>query len=449
MFLPIALLLLSTGLDVRRYSARLELKADALEGAVELQLATPAPDVRLSAFGMEIRGVTCGDRAIAFEHRQDELRFDSGAATRCSIEYRAAPATYTVFHTGTWMPSNPSISDRAAFELHMPDAIAFGTGGNEFPAYLLGYASGKFTEVAIDPIIKIHATSLRAEQLAQAFRDTPAMMKFFAERAGIPYPLPSYDQVVIDGAPPQELAGGTLLSTNYVKAVLDNPAEDYLIAHELAHQWWGNLVTAKDWSEFWLHEGLATYMVAAWKAHRWSQEAYDREIALASQRMRKAWQSKQVPLVTPEAPTVDRALIYSRGALVLHLLQRRLGSEKFWNGLAAYTKAGRAKPVTTNDLAAAMKLPRFFEQWTQRAALPDVHVTHAVRGRNIRITLTQSEPLFELQLRLIARSVEGETSKTILFNTAKKTITMRAPKGELASVAIDPNDTVLGTFTYD
>ena len=73
----------------------------------------------------------------------------------------------------------------------------------------------------------------------------------------------------------------SVLEGKSLRSVLDDPREDALIAHELSHQWWGNLLTCADWSDFWLNEGMATYMTAAWKEHAWSRDDYEREMLLA------------------------------------------------------------------------------------------------------------------------------------------------------------------------
>ena len=100
--------------------------------------------------------------------------------------------------------------------------------------------------------------------------------------------------------------------------MLTTPEEDWAIAHELAHQWWGNLVTCADWTHFWLNEGITTFMVAAWKEHRWGRPAYDRELAILQRRADEA-----------TAAGLDVPLTYS-GALSLtqasprdHLLEGR------------------------------------------------------------------------------------------------------------------------------
>jgi len=96
------------------------------------------------------------------------------------------------------------------------------------------------------------------------------MLDFFVEKAGRPLPRAFYRQVVVDGDAAQEMSSFSVLGRDQLDARLTDPTEDWLIAHEMAHQFWGNLVTCGDWSHFWLDEGLTVFMVAAYKERRWA-----------------------------------------------------------------------------------------------------------------------------------------------------------------------------------
>jgi aminopeptidase N len=169
------------------------------------------------------------------------------------------------------------------------------------------------------------------------------------------------------------MAGLSHMSDAYGRAVLADPTATSLIAHEVAHQWWGNLVTNRDWTHFWLNEGFATFMAAAFVEARFGREAYDRQVAA----WRATWERIRAgggdkPLVFPDwnRPSADdRALVYDKGAYLLHLLRERLGEERFWAAVRDYTRRHAGETVTTADFERAMEqstgqsLDDLFDVW--------------------------------------------------------------------------------------
>jgi len=107
-----------------------------------------------------------------------------------------------------------------------------------------------------------------ASELPALFAPTGQMLGWFEDKAGVPFPHARYAQVLTAGNAAQELVSHSLIGRAFLDPILKSPQEDWVIAHELAHQWWGNLVICETLSEFWLNEGVTTFMVAAWKEHR-------------------------------------------------------------------------------------------------------------------------------------------------------------------------------------
>ena len=175
------------------------------------------------------------------------------------------------------------------------------------------------------------------------------------------------------GSADQEMSGFTVLSESYGAEVLADEKEIWLGAHELAHQWWGNMVTCVDWNHFWLNEGIATFIAAAYKEHRFGRQEYMREIELYRKRYEKVRDAgKDRSLVFPnwDRPTSeDRSLVYNKGAYVIHLLRQELGERRFWPAFRQYTRAYFGKSVTTRDFQITMEraskrdLREFFSKW--------------------------------------------------------------------------------------
>jgi aminopeptidase N len=212
------------------------------------------------------------------------------------ISYRGAPRSglqfvpereqvYTTFSTSQWLVCVDAPEDKATLDLEvvLPAGLrAVGSGilvGKEpgpdgmvvhrwrqaqpVSTYLFGFAAGRFAEAA-----GVHGrTTLRylgdgfsRADLDLIFHDSPDMVEFFERRAGIAYQGDTYTQVLVADTAGQEASLVSLLSERYGRALLNEPTGVSLIAHELAHQWWGNLVTCEDWTHFWLNEGFATFM---------------------------------------------------------------------------------------------------------------------------------------------------------------------------------------------
>jgi aminopeptidase N len=245
-----------------------------------------------------------------------------------------------------------------------------------YSAYVFRFAAGTFehvTERAGSVELTYLSEKASASQLRALFGTTASMVQFFREKAGVPLSHSRYVQVHVAGTAAQESANFSAIGDREISPILKTPSEDWVIAHELAHQWWGNLVTCSDWSEFWLNEGVATFMVSAWKEHRWGRAAYDREIALARERVQAAANSGvDVPLTFagPYASlALRRAITYSKGALFMDRLRREVGDDDFWRALRDFTRANAGGTVTSRDFQRAFErstgkdLGKLFDAW--------------------------------------------------------------------------------------
>jgi aminopeptidase N len=202
------------------------------------------------------------------------------------------------------------------------------------------------------------------------------MLAFFTEKAGVAYPLPIYSQVLLMGPAAQEMAGFSTMGARYGTRVLADPQAIWLGAHEMAHQWWGNGVTNRSWRHFWLNEGIASFMTAAYLEHHLGKDAYTAQIEAARTKyiaIREAQQDKSLVFADWDAPTpVDRSLVYDKGALVLHELRAYMGENRFWAALQHYTRKHWGQSVETTDFQRAMEassgmnLTGFFRLWVYR-----------------------------------------------------------------------------------
>jgi aminopeptidase N len=313
---------------------------------------------------------------------------------------------YTVFATSQWMVCVDRPDSRATLSLKLVLPAGLNAVANDqmfaqrplpngkvvsewrddapVPTYLFGFAAGRFrtlTERAGHFELRYVSEQYSDDELRKIFRDTADMIDFYEEKAGVKYPFPAYTQVLAAGGVEQEMSSFTALRETYGRDVLTDEHAIWLGAHELAHQWWGNMVTNRDWTHFWLNEGIASFMASAYKEHRFGKAEYLKDIEqyrLNYEKVRAAGKDRSLVFPDWNSPTAeDRTLVYDKGAYVMHLLRGELGEQPFWSGLRLYTRRYFGHSVTTPDFQRAMEegskrsLTEFFNKWVY---LRDVHL---------------------------------------------------------------------------
>jgi aminopeptidase N len=400
--------------DVLHYSATLEpdIAAKSVKGSVLIRVSTTSSAVEFDCGFLTIDSVREAGARLEFSVNNRKLRVSLPAGKRVreiEIDFHGTPKSgiqffpeqqqvYTVFSTSQWMVCVDDPVDKASltFKLILPDqlkAVANGQlvsqralpnkrrlfewrQGTAIPTYIFGFAVGPFQVVKDrrrNVELQYLTTNYTPSEARQIFRDTPDMLDFFEDRAGVKYADRTYTQVLATGGVAQEMSSFTALRESYGKQVLKNEQDQWLAAHEFAHQWWGNMVTCRDWNHFWLNEGIATFMASAYLEHRFGRAVYLREIESNGanyEKVRVAGKDKS--LVFPDwlSPTrEDRTLVYDKGAYVLHLLREEMGERAFWNGIRLFTRRHFGKSVVTSDFVTAMEeahgksLKEFFAKW--------------------------------------------------------------------------------------
>lgn len=239
--------------------------------------------------------------------------------------------------------------------------------------------------------------------LRRSFGNTVKMLEHFSNITGVEYPWDKYAQICVEGfGGGMENTSATTLGPRTLhdeRAHLDT-SSDGLVAHELAHQWFGDLVTCKDWAHTWLNEGFATYLDAVWSEHDLGRDEYDYEIY---GNMRRGLEGgKKAPVVDPRyenSGDMFDSRSYPKGASILHMLRHRVGDAKFWASVKRYLTEHAHQPVETSDLRQAFEdetgrsLERFFYDWTQRPGAPSVNVSYdwAEDDKLAKLTVKQTQ----------------------------------------------------------
>jgi aminopeptidase N len=261
------------------------------------------------------------------------------------------------------------------------------------PAYLVTVVIGEY-ELIQEQLqglpVEYYVYADRVEQGKKLFQRTPQMIEFFAEKFGYPYPFAKYSQVLVD-----DFLFGAMENTSATtmtdRCLLDERAEldlnyDDIVAHELAHHWFGDLVTCKHWSEIWLNESFATYSEYLWREH--TQGSDEAQFVLYQDfltYLHEDFSSHRRPILFHRYRYSEELMdrhAYEKGACVLHMLRQVLGDDAFFRSLARYLSKFAFGVAETNDLKTAIEevtgrnLHWFFEQWIHRPGYPELEVEY-------------------------------------------------------------------------
>jgi aminopeptidase N len=276
-----------------------------------------------------------------------------------------------------------------------------------FSSYLISVIVGEFAEIRHEfkktPVVSyVYRDQIRNATLS--FGKLPRMMEFFSGRFGHGYPFAKYAQTTVhDFEGGMENITATTLADTAVhdaRAHL-NVSSDGLIAHELAHSWFGNMVTCRDWSDVWLNEGFATFFEAVWAEHDLGPSEYLYEMLGNQQAYFQTWfQGERRPLVTEKYVDPDSlfdAYSYQRGAAVLNMLRFVLGEDQFWKAVRYYITKYRWQNVNTPQLVTAIEestgqnLQWFFDQWIYKLGHPEIEITSSYDGaRSLKLRVIQT-----------------------------------------------------------
>ena len=345
------------------------------------------------------------------------------------------------------------------------------------PSYLLTLVAGNFTIIDDRPAdlgkskqipVRYYVPPARKKDTARSFGETPRMIELFSRLTGVPFPWQRYSQIVVSDF----ICGGmenTTATTMYEhvlldeRAVLDISSND-LVAHELAHQWFGDFVTCRDWSHAWLNEGFATFMEHVEREDRIGRDEYDYGVSSDNDSyLHEASARYSRPIVCRDyaepIDLFDRHL-YEKGGLVLHMLRRELGDETFWAGVRSYLEAHAYGVVETNDLQRALEkvsgrsLERFFDSWVYRPGHPELKVKVSWDDGLLSITVKQTQKLgeiaefhFELEVEIGTRG-GGVTRHKKAVTSATDTFVIQLAERP-SFVVFDPDLRVVGDLTFD
>jgi aminopeptidase N len=279
------------------------------------------------------------------------------------------------------------------------------------PTYLMTLAVGDFAEIQDEwngKPVTYYVDKSREEDARRTMGKTPKMIEFFSEKFGYPYPFPKYAQVCVDdfifGG--MENTSTTLLTDRCLldeRASLDNRLSESLVAHELAHQWFGDLVVIKHWSHAWIKEGMASYSEVLWTEQEYGKEdaAYYIMNEARSYFAEDSGRYRR-PIVTHvyrEAIELYDCHLYEKGACVYHMIRGELGNELFETAIHKFVQENAHKTVESIDLLRAIEkatgrnLLFLFDQYVYRGGHPDYKVAYSwdADSNLAKVTVSQTQ----------------------------------------------------------
>ncbi|MBL0927106.1 MAG: HEAT repeat domain-containing protein [Phycisphaerales bacterium] len=506
-------------------------------------IGRPLTVLPLNAVGMTIDGVELaagGEPGAGVRYAYDEsvlsVRFDppvpAGRASKLRVRYRlddpaeglfwtpespAWPGRPAQIHTQGqpetnryWFPAHDSPNERLTTEIiaTVPEGFLVSANGRlvssetkggrttwhwlqdkDHVSYLVTLVVGKFDVVDVAPKgarvpLPVFVPPGKGPLVQGTFGNTQAILETFEKRFGVPYPWDRYANLVVHnfGAGGMENTSATTL---YDTAILDSRALldgdlDGLNSHELAHQWFGDLITCKTWAHIWLNEGWATYATGLWFEQR---DGYDkgyldyvyglRGVATNDQMSPDGgdWRPGMVSPVYEHPWEVFRRVSnpYPKGASILHMLRMKLGDELFFRATGEYVRRFAHKTVETDDFrrvyeeVSGLSLEHFFEQWCRRPGTPRLNVEASWNEERKELSLVVEQrqrispdlPAFAFDLPVFietpaaAAGAEARTQTVTIPVAGRRHERVIPLDVEPTMVAVDPSCAVLSEMTIE
>ncbi len=497
-----------------------DFKARTLVGTATVTfkpIATPLEELRLDAVDLRIASVTSSEKLLGHQVTDREIVFTFappipvGKEARVVVKYSAEPRKGLYFRTPEmgypethlwtqgepsearhWFPSFDHPVEKFTSEVtcHVPAGMVALSNGRQVSAqpsaggltafhwvqekphvtYLITLVAGQLKKIEDkhrDIPLEFWTTPRDLAAAPNSYRHTKHMMEFFEREIGVNYPWAKYGQAAVHDYHWGGMENTSLTTLNYrtlFTAETENLfSSDSLVAHELAHQWFGDFVTCKDWSQIWLNEGFATYYDWLWQGDfgGTNETLYALHSAakgiLANQNETRGivWRKFGEP------EEMFNYLAYPKGAWVLHMLRCQLGADLYRRCVRTYLDRHAFGSVTTEDLKKVIEelsgrsFDRFFDQWVHGLGAPTLDVTYAwdEKAKLARVSVKQSQKisdeahLFQFPLTLRFKSKSGTTDHTVQVRDKEEDFYLPL-KAAPDVVRVDPGLTLLARINF-
>ena len=442
-----------------------DFKRRTVSGTATVQFrptAKPVQEVTLDAIDLNVHSVTATEKIQAYQVTDDKVivtfaePIASGKETSLTITYDAEPAKGLYFRTPEmgykegdthlftqgeeiearhWYPCFDSPNEKFTSEVtcRLPDGMTAVSNGRlvseeKEPAsglmvvhwsqdqphanYLISLVAGYLKRIEDkhnNVPLAFYTPPSEINEATNSFRDTKDIMAFFEQEIDVAFPWAKYYQVCVndfvEGG--MENTSCTTLTdfTLFTDATENLRTSESLVAHEMAHQWFGDLVTCKDWSDIWLNEGFATYYESLYNAHKHGRDAMLYELYQ---------RARQITSITNDFNAIVRRtydtphdmfgyLTYPKASWVLHMLRSELGEDLYRRCIKTYLEHHQFGNVVTEDLRAVIEqlsgrsYDRFFDQWLYHGHHPELEISYSwdEKTKLAKVSIQQAQKLGE------------------------------------------------------
>ena len=497
-----------------------DFKARTLAGTATLSfkpIASPLEELRLDAVDLRVASVSSSEKLLGHQVTDSQIVFTFappipvGKEARVTVKYSAEPRKGLYFRTPEmgyaethlwtqgepsearhWFPSFDHPVEKFTSEVtcHVPAGMVALSNGRQVSAqpgaggliafhwaqekphanYLITLVAGRLAKIEDkhrDIPLEFWTTPSDLAAAPSSFRNTKNMMQFFEREIGVNYPWAKYGQACVHDYHWGGMENTSLTTLNFrtlFTAETENLFNsDSLVAHELAHQWFGDLVTCKDWSQIWLNEGFATYYDWLWQGDFGGTN----ETLFALHSAAKGILANQnetrgiVWRKFGEPEEMFNYLAYPKGAWVLHMLRCQLGADLYRKCVRTYLDRHAYGSVTTEDLKKVIEelsgrsFDRFFDQWVHGIGAPTLEVNYSwdEKAKLARVSVKQTQKisddahLFQFPLTLRFKSKSGTTDHTVQVRDKEEDFYIPL-KAAPDVVRVDPGLTLLARINF-
>lgn len=495
------------GIDVQHYNCDITVNDanDIIVGTTKVAIVFNKP---LSSFsldlinknpegkGMSVTKVLEDDKEVPYAHNNDKLVIDTdvlevGERRTFSIEYAGVPADGLIISKNkygdrtffgdnwpnrarNWIPCVDHPSDKALMTFLVRAPSAYQVIGNGMLTEETDLSDGNTlykweTNVAIPTKVAVIGIAKFAVQYLGETRNIPIsswvypqnktegfydyalakrVLEYFIDHVG-PYPYQKLSNVQS-----KTRFGGMENAGNifyFEGSVTGKRQHEALIAHEIAHQWFGNSATESDWPHIWLSEGFATYFTNLYMQHMHGTDGFRQRLATQRDKIIAFSKKRSAPVVDTQTKDYMQLLnpnSYEKGGWVLHMLRKKLGDELFWKGIKHYYQKYELSNASTADLRTVFEevsgqdLKPFFKQWLYTAGHPELSISRKVKGNTASISVLQkqaSKTMFSFSLEVKIVYNDGTSEIKSMEITKKKQMFTLSGASQIKEVHIDPD----------